>query len=365
MEENRKVRVGIAHGDINGIGYEVILKTFSEPMMLDLCTPIIYGSPKIAAYYRKALELPTNFGIVASASEAMHNKLNIVNCVDEEVKVESSKPTQKTSMVALQALEKALDDYGEGWVDVLVSAPMNMSFLQSDTFRFRSHSEYVAEKFARQGNALTILLGDGIRIALATDDMPLRDVPSSLTVDVLKSKLSAFHRSLKYDFGIGAPRIAVLSLNPHAGDNGLIGKEEEEIISPAIRQMVNEGVQCFGPYSADGLIGSGNYARFDGILAMYHDQAFLPLKALSMNGVAYTAGLPVVLTSPAHGTACDIAGQGIAREASFRQAIYEAIDVYANRVREKQIRVNPLQKQYYEKRDDSDKLKLDAVEDDA
>lgn len=365
MEENRKIRVGIAHGDISGIGYEVILKTFSEPLMLDLCTPIIYGSPKIAAYYRKALELPANFGIVASASEAAHNKLSIVNCVDDEVKVESSKPTQKTAMAALQALEKAVADYEGGFIDVLVTAPMTLHLLQSDEFHFRACSEYLENRLAQKGDALAILLGNGLRIALATEHLPLREVAASLTVDLLKGKLSAFNKSLKFDFGIAAPRIAVLSLNPHAGDNGLMGKEEEEVISPAIKQMISEGVQCFGPYSADGLIGSGNYARFDGILAMYHDQGLLPLKALSENSVVYTAGLPVVLTSPAHGMACDIVGQGIAREDSFRQAVYDAIDVYRHRVCEKAIRMNPLQKQYYEKKDDSDKLKLDAVEDDA
>lgn len=365
MEENRKIRVGIAHGDISGIGYEVILKTFSEPLMLDLCTPIIYGSPKIAAYYRKALELPANFGIVASASEAAHNKLSIVNCVDDEVKVESSKPTQKTAMAALQALEKAVADYEGGFIDVLVAAPMTLHLLQSDEFHFRACPEYLENRLDQKGDALAILLGNGLRIALATEHLPLREVAASLTVDLLKGKLSAFNKSLKFDFGIAAPRIAVLSLNPHAGDNGLMGKEEEEVISPAIKQMISEGVQCFGPYSADGLIGSGNYARFDGILAMYHDQGLLPLKALSENSVVYTAGLPVVLTSPAHGMACDIVGQGIAREDSFRQAVYDAIDVYRHRVCEKAIRMNPLQKQYYEKKDDSDKLKLDAVEDDA
>ena len=364
MEDNRKIKVGIAHGEINGIGYEVILKTFSEPLMLDLCTPIIYGSPKIAAYYRKALELPANFGIVASASEASHNRLNIVNCVEDEVKVECSKPTQKTGMAALQALETAVAEYEAGLLDVLVAAPMSMNLLQSDEFHFRAHSEYVEERLSRKGDALTILLGEGLRIALATEHIPLREVASSLSIDLLKSKLLAFQKSLQYDFGINAPRIAVLSLNPHAGEGGLMGKEEEEIICPAIRQMMNEGMQCFGPYPADGLIGSGNYALFDGILALYHDQGFLPLKALSESGVVYTAGLPVVLTSPAHGIACDIVGQGVAREDSFRQAVYDAIDVYRSRIREKQIRVNPLQKQYYEKKDDSDKLKLDTVDDD-
>lgn len=364
MEENKRIKVGITHGDINGIGYEVILKTFSDPIMLELCTPVIYGSPKVAAYHRKALDLPTNFGIVTSASEAAHNKLNVVNCTDDEVKVEFSKPTVESGIAALQALEKALEEYKNGLIDVLVTAPINKHTIQSEAFTFPGHTEYIEERTGEGNKALMILLKDDFRVALVTGHIPVREIASAITVDLIKEKLSIFNESLKKDFGIEAPRIAVLALNPHAGDNGLIGKEEEEVIIPAMREMMEKGVQCFGPYPADGFMGSGNYTHFDGILAMYHDQGLAPFKALAMDeGVNYTAGLPIIRTSPAHGTAYDIAGQGVAAEDSFRQAIYVAMDIFRNRSYEKTISMNPLRKQYYEKRDDSDKLKLDTVED--
>lgn len=364
MEENNRIRIGITHGDINGVGYEVILKTFSDPAMLELCTPIIYGSPKVAAYHRKAMDLQTNFSIVNSASEAAHNKLSVVNCSDDEVKVEFTKPTAEAGAAALQALEKALEEYKEGLIDVLVTAPINKHTIQSETFTFPGHTEYIEERVG-EGKALMILLKNDFRVALVTGHIPVKDIAPTITADLIKTKLRIFNQSLKQDFGIDSPRIAVFALNPHAGDNGLIGKEEVEIISPAIQEMVAEGVQCFGPYPADGFMGSGNYTHFDGILAMYHDQGLAPFKALAMDeGVNFTAGLPIVRTSPAHGTAYDIAGQGIALEDSFRQAIYVAMDVFRNRGREKSIRVNPLRKQYYEKRDDSDKLKLDTVEED-
>lgn len=364
MEENKRIRIGITHGDINGVGYEVILKAFSDPVMLELCTPIVYGSPKVAAYHRKALDLATNFSIITSASEAMYNKLNVVNCTDDEVKVEFSKPSVEAGVAALQALEKALEDYKEGLIDVLITAPINKHTIQSDTFNFPGHTEYIEERVGDGSKALMILLKDDFRVALVTGHIPVRDIAATITADLIKDKLSIFNNSLKNDFGIDAPRIAVLALNPHAGDHGLIGKEEEEIIIPAMREMVEKGVQCFGPYPADGFMGAGNYTHFDGVLAMYHDQGLAPFKALAMDeGVNFTAGLPIVRTSPAHGTAYDIAGQGIASEDSFRQAVYVAIDVFRNRCREKSIRMNPLRKQYYEKRDDSDKLKLDTVDD--
>ncbi len=363
MEQN-KIRIGITQGDINGVGYEVILKTFADPMMLELCTPIVYGSPKVAAYHRKSMDLQANFSIINSASEAADNKLSIVSCKDEEVKVELSKPTAEAGKAALEALEKALQEYREGLVDVLVTAPINKHTIQSDTFHFPGHTEYIEERVGEGKKALMILMKGDFRVALVTTHIPVKDIASSITKELVKEKLSIFHHSLKQDFNIDNPRIAVLALNPHAGDGGLIGSEEQEIIIPAIQEMVAAGVQCFGPYPADGFMGSGGFTRFDGILAMYHDQGLAPFKALAMDdGVNYTAGLPIVRTSPAHGTAYDIAGQGIASEESFRQAVYVAIDVFRNRQVYKEIHANPLRKQYYEKRDDSDKLKLDSVDD--
>ena len=326
MEERSKIRVGITHGDMNGVGYEVILKAFSDPAMFELCMPIVYGSPKVAAYHRKALNLQTNFSIINSADEAQDDKLNILSCTDDELKVELGKPTEEAGKAALDALEKALSDYRDGLIDVLVTAPINKHTIQSESFHFPGHTDYIEERVGGGNKALMILL--------------------------------------KNDFNIGCPRIAVFSLNPHAGDNGLIGDEEAEIIIPAMQEMQAKGIQCFGPYPADGFMGSGNFVHFDGILAMYHDQGLAPFKALAMDeGVNYTAGLPIVRTSPAHGTAYDITGQGVASEDSFRQAIYTALDVYRNRVIEKEIHARPLRKQYYEKRDDSDKLKLDSIED--
>ena len=360
MEDNRKIRIGITHGDINGIGYEVILKAFADPTMLELCTPIVYGSPKVATYHRKAMDIQVNFSIINVADEAQDGKLSILNCVDDELKVELTTATPDAGKAALDALERALQDYREGLIDVLVTAPINKHTIQSDAFHFPGHTEYIEERVGDRRKALMILLKDDFRVALVTGHIPVKDIATTITKELIMEKLSIFHRSLKQDFGIDCPRIAVFSLNPHAGDNGVIGTEESEVIIPAMQEMIAKGIQCFGPYPADGFMGSGNFTHFDGILAMYHDQGLAPFKALAMDeGVNFTAGLPIVRTSPAHGTAYDIAGQGIASESSFRQAIYTAIDVYRNRVIEREIHARPLRKQYHERRDDSDILKLD------
>ena len=254
-------------------------------------------------------------------------------------------------------------DYREGLFDVLVTAPINKHTIQSDAFHFPGHTEYIEERAGEGQKALMILLKGDFRVALVTGHVPVRDIAGELTKELIMEKMEIFHRSLKKDFGIDNPRIAVFSLNPHAGDNGLLGTEEQEVIIPAMKEMIARGVQCSGPYPADGFMGSGNYTHFDGILAMYHDQGLAPFKALAMDeGVNFTAGLPIVRTSPAHGTAYDIAGKGIASEDSFRQAVYVAMDVFRNRAWEKEISARPLRKQYYEKRDDSDKLKLDSIE---
>ena len=323
--EGNKIKVGITHGDINGVGYEVILKTFSDPLMLELCTPVVYGSPKVAAYHRKAMDISTNFSIVNSASEAQEGRLSVVNCTEDELKVELSKPTQEGGS--------------------------------------SSHTEYIEREIGKNRKALTMMLKGDLRIALVTGHIPVGEITETLSKELIMEKIDIFNRSLKKDFGIGSPRIAVFALNPHAGNNGLAGSEEEQIIIPAIEAMMQRGVLCYGPYPADSFMGSGNYRHFDGILAMYHDQGAVPFKALAMNdGIVYTAGLPIVRTSPAHGTAYDIAGKGIASEDSFRQAVYAAIDIFRHRRMEEEISAHPLRKQYYEKRDDSDKLKLDSTD---
>ena len=359
MEQNR-IRVAITQGDINGIGYEVILKAFEDPTMLELCTPIVYGSPKIMTYHRKALNLETSFTIINSASEVQHGKINVVNCNDDEVKVELGKASRESGKAAFDALEKAMTEYKDGLFDVLVTAPIHKQMIQSESFTFPGHTEYIEQSVGEGVKALMILASERLRVALVTGHVPVAKVASVLTQELIQEKLELFNTSLKTDFGINAPRIAVLALNPHAGDGGVIGTEEETIIMPAIKVMREQGVICFGPFPADGFLGSDAYRHFDGVLAMYHDQGLIPFKVMAMDeGVNFTAGLPLVRTSPDHGTAFDIAGKGEASENSFRQAIYMAIDVFRNRKSDSEARRNPLRKLYFEKRDDSDKLKLD------
>ena len=359
MEQN-KIKIGITQGDVNGIGYEVILKAFEDPTMLELCTPIVYGSPKVMTYHRKALELDTSFTIINSAAEAVHGRINVVNCNDDEVKVELGKPSRESGKAAFDALERAMAEYKQGMYDVLVTAPIHTQMIQSDTFTFPGHTEYIEQSAGEGAKALMILANETLRVALVTGHIPVAKISSVLTQELIQEKLTIFNTSLKKDFGIGAPRIAVLALNPHAGDGGVIGTEEETIIAPAIKAMREQGVLCYGPYPADGFMGSGAFSHFDGVLAMYHDQGLVPFKVLAMeNGVNFTAGLPIIRTSPDHGTAFDIAGKNEASADSFRQAIYMAIDIYRNRKSDAEAYHNPLRKLYFEKRDDSDKLKLD------
>lgn len=364
MSDNRnKIRVGITQGDINGIGYEVIFKAFSVPEMFDICTPVIYGSPKLAAYHRKALDLDIQYNAVDNCEQIEDGKLNIINCNNDEVHIDLGYATKESGKAAYEALERAANDYQEGLIDILVTAPINKNSIQSDEFNFPGHTEYLQERLGENNKSLMILCCDSLRFAVATSHLPLREVPDAITPELLEEKLRIFNRSLIEDFYIDAPKIAVLSLNPHAGDNGLLGREEIETIIPTIEKMSREGILCYGPFGVDGFMGSGKYASFDGILAMYHDQGLAPMKLLAMeNGVNFTAGLPVIRTSPAHGVAYDIAGKGEANENSFRQAIYCGIDIYRNRSRYEYARRNPLRKLYFEKRDDSNRLNLQAEE---
>lgn len=355
------IKVGITHGDINGIGYEVILKTFGDLRIAELCVPVIYGSSKVAAYHRKALELPpVAFNQIKEAADAEVNKVNIINCVSDDSKVELGKSTKIAGDASLAALERATADLNEGFVDVLVTAPINKDNIQQDGFHFPGHTEYLEEKFGKDGaKSLMILVKDDLRVALVTGHIPLAEVPTTVTADKIKQTLDIFNRSLIRDFNVAKPRIAVLSLNPHAGENGLLGSEENEIINPAIREMSEAGVLCFGPYAADGFFGSGHFKQFDGILAMYHDQGLAPFKTLAMeDGVNFTAGLPIVRTSPAHGTAYGIAGKNEASEESFRQAIYLAIDTFRNRSDYDKAGANPLKKLYIERGGDNEVLDL-------
>ena len=345
MAYNSKIKVGISHGDINGIGYEVIIKTLLEPRILEMCTPIIYGSPKVAAYHRKALNIEyISFNHIRGAQEASANKANIINCIDENIRVGLGKSTPSAGESSLMALEKAVNDLQKGLIDVLITAPINKKNIQSDRFSFPGHTEYLARQF-KIDDFLMLMVSENLRVGVVTGHIPLSEVSRQISRKKILSKLRIIHRSLVEDFQSTNPRIAVLGINPHAGDNGLIGNEEQEVILPAIEQAKNEGITAMGPYPADGFWGSGNYTHFDAVLAMYHDQGLIPFKLLSFErGVNYTAGLPIVRTSPAHGTAYDIAGEDKASPDSFREALYLAIDIHKNRQLYKEISHDPLKK---------------------
>ena len=360
-----KIKVGITQGDINGVGYEVILKTFENEEMLNLCTPIVYGSPKVATYHKKVIESQTNFSVFDSAKNVEEGILNLVNCFGElELKIDLGESTTDAGKAAFVALERSLYEYEHGLYDVLVTAPIDKHSIQNPNFKFPGHTEYIESKMKGDDRALMILMTDNIRVALVTTHVPISKVAQAMTKELIVEKLQILDKSLRRDFGIDNPRIAVLSLNPHAGDNGVIGDEEQTVIIPAINECFEKGIKCVGPYPADGFFGAETYRKFDAVLAMYHDQGLAPFKALANGeGVNYTAGLPIIRTSPAHGTGYDIAGKGEADETSFRKAVFAAIDIFRNRKRYDEARANPLEKQYFDKRDDSDKLKLDQVED--
>ena len=370
MSENNKrqrPKVGITIGDTNGIGIEVILKAVGVPEMMEICVPVIYGSSKIISYHRNALDIP-GFQInhTKDASHVKDNMPNLVECINQEIKVELGQPSKQAGMAAFTALEAAVRDLKAGVIDVLVTAPISKENIQSEQFHFPGHTEYLESAAGEGAKALMILCADDLRIALATTHMPVAEVPAALSAEGIREKLNLFNASLKRDFDIDCPRIAVLSLNPHGGENGLLGKEENEIIKPAMQQSLDEdGVQCFGPFAADGFFGNRQYRRFDGVLAMYHDQGLAPFKTIAMDeGVNFTAGLPIVRTSPDHGTGYDIAGQGIANESSMRHAIYTAIDVHRHRIQFDEPRQNPLPKLFQDRGRDNVKLDLTKGEKD-
>ncbi len=344
--EKKTILAGISHGDINGIGYEVILKTLSDPMINEICTPIVYGSPKVAAYHRKALNINNfSFNNIRNPEEAHPKKANMINCLDDNVRVELGKSTQHGGEAALISIERALSDLKEGKIDVLITAPIDKHNIQSEKFHFKGHTDYL-KSVAEAEEALMFMVSDSLRIGIATDHVPLKKVSELISVETLMTKIRLMNKSLVYDFGIRKPRIAVLGLNPHAGDNSLIGSEEAEMIIPAVEQAQKEGILAFGPFPSDGFFGAGSFTRYDGILAMYHDQGLIPFKALSFDsGVNFTAGLPFIRTSPVHGTAFSIAGKGEASENSFRHAIYLACDIFRNRNMYSDITTNPLRHQ--------------------
>ena len=365
MANEKLIRVGITQGDTNGIGYEVILKALQNQQMTELFTPVVYGSAKTASYHRKALELqPVSMNVIRNSADIKDGVNNLVEVANEEVKVELGVSSEIAGRAAFDALERAVTDLKQGYIDVLVTAPINKKSIQSEQFTFPGHTEYLEASIGDGDKALMILFSDKIRVALVTTHVPVSRIGEYITKEAVLDKLFAFNRSLKSDFGIVRPRIAVLSLNPHAGDGGLLGKEEQEVIAPAIAEAVEKKVVAFGPYAADGFFGNEMYKHFDGVLAMYHDQGLAPFKTIAMeSGVNFTAGLPYVRTSPDHGTGYDIAGKNEANEQSMREAIYAAIDIYRNRCNYAEMTQNPLRRMYFDNSGDKEVLDLTKVED--
>ncbi len=341
-----KIRLGITQGDINGTSYELIIKALSDAQILDFVTPIIYGSPKVASYYRKSLDVNFTVNMVTNAGEAHIKKVNLVNVADDEIKVEMSKPTSEAGETALAALEVATQDLKAGTLDALVTMPINRRTIDSEKFAFPGHTGYFAENWQKKGETMMLLVHNNLKVANLTGHMPIARVPSLLTQDFIVKRIKTLAAALTEDFGIRKPRIAVLGLNPHAGLDGLLGKEEEEIINPAIKQLNNEGYVCVGALKADDFFGNDDFNRFDAVAAMYYDQAMIPFKALTAGmGVSYTANLPVIRTAPVHGVQYELTGKNEADEQSLRNAIYLACDIYRNRDTNREITANPLQKE--------------------
>jgi 4-hydroxythreonine-4-phosphate dehydrogenase len=331
-DKEKRVRVGISHGDINGIGYEIILRTLQDQRLLDHATVIVYGSSKVASFYKKLLDITdVNFQIIKNPEQAQPKKPNMVNITEEEIKVEVGKTTKTGGEMAYKSLEMAMEDLQKGKIDVLVTAPISKNNIQSEAFNFPGHTEYLAARCGVE-DSLMLMVHNRFRIGVVTGHIPIAEVPGAITEEVLLRKIRMMDKSLREDFGIVKPRIALLALNPHAGDDGLIGDEDQRVIQPAIKKAFEEKILAFGPYPADGLFGSSNFRTFDGILAMYHDQGMIPFKLLSWGeGVNFTAGLPVIRTSPAHGTAFDIAGEKQGRPEAFRNALFLGVDLFQNR----------------------------------
>ncbi len=317
---------------MNGIGYEVMMKALLDPRMTEDYTIIIFGSPKVLAFYRKFLNLNSfNATTIRSASEADPRRINLVNCLDDAVRVDPGKSTPEAGAAAFLCLKEAVGALKQEQIDVLVTAPINKQNVQSESFRFPGHTEYLQSTLGAN-DSLMLMVADNLRVAVLTGHMPLSEVPSALSSEKILGRIRLLHQTMLQDFAIRRAKIAVLSLNPHAGDGGLLGSEEEEFLIPAIEQAKQEGYLAFGPYAADGFFGSDNVSKFDAVLAMYHDQGLIPFKALAFeSGVNYTAGLPYVRTSPAHGTAYDLVGSGTAQPDSFRNAIYTAVDIFRRR----------------------------------
>ena len=340
---SNKIKIGISIGDVNGIGLEVILKTLAHNSILEYCTPIVYGHTKVASYHRKALGLGDfSFNVITEADAANPKKANMINCWEEDVKIELGVANETGGKYALLSLERATEDLVKGNIDALVTAPINKHNIQSENFKFPGHTEYLQER-SGSSDVLMFLLSEDIRVGVVTGHIPISEVAKSITKDKIVKKLIMINNSLKKDFWIEKPKIAVLGLNPHAGDSGLLGKEEQDIIIPAIQEAFDAGVICFGPYPADGFFGKAAYKQFDAVLAMYHDQGLIPFKTIAFGtGVNYTAGMKYVRTSPDHGTGYDIAGKNIADPSSFIEAVFTATHIVKRRKEQESLLSNQL-----------------------
>ncbi|WP_421813260.1 4-hydroxythreonine-4-phosphate dehydrogenase PdxA [Flagellimonas sp.] len=344
MKENQKIKLGISIGDINGIGCEVALKTFEDARMLDFCTPVIFASNKTISQQIKDLGMDLKFNGVRDAGQALEGKVNIVNVWKEVPKIEYGQSTKEGGDFAIRSLRAAVTALKEGKIDVLVTAPINKNNIQSDDFKFPGHTDFLAQELG--GESLMFMVTNSLRVGLLTDHIAVKDVAKAITPKLIRDKVATMEKSLKMDFGIRRPKIALLGINPHSGDSGTIGEEDDKILKPTIAEMFNKGTLVYGPYSADSFFGSDNHKNFDAVLAAYHDQGLIPFKTLSFGkGVNYTAGLDKVRTSPDHGTAYEIAGKGKADEGSFKEAVFTAIQVFKNRIEYRELTKNPLQKQ--------------------
>ena len=344
MDENRKIKLGISIGDLNGIGCEVALKTFQDSRMLDFCTPIFFASNKTIAAQTKALHLDIKYNGIQETSKAIDGKLNVVNVWKEIPDLQFGEATEQAGVFAIRSLQAAVEALKNGDIDVLVTAPINKNNIQSEDFKFPGHTDYLAQEL--DGESLMFMVTDELKVGLLTDHLAVKDAPAAINPILIRTKVRTLEKSLRTDFGVRSPKIALLGINPHSGDNGTIGKEDEEILKPVIKEMSDAGHLVFGPYAADSFFGSDLYKNFDAILAAYHDQGLIPFKTISFgNGVNYTAGLDKVRTSPDHGTAYEIAGKGKADYSSFKEAVFTAIRIFKNRTEYVELTDNVLQKQ--------------------
>ena len=343
MKKEEKIKVGISVGDLNGIGPEIIIKTFEDARMLEFCTPVIFASTKTMSFFKNYFKSEINFHGISEGEQIIEGKINVFNVWKENVSIEFGKEDKEIGAYAIKSLKKAAEKLKQDAVDVLVTAPINKHNIQSDAFNFPGHTNYLAEVLG--GKSLMFMVTEGLKVGLFTDHVPVKDVPNEITEELILDKIQTIYNSLIVDFKINRPKIAVLGINPHAGDSGVIGKEDDEILRPTLTKIRESGKLVYGPYSADSFFGSNNYKNFDAVVASYHDQGLIPFKTITFgHGVNYTAGLSKVRTSPDHGTAYEIAGKGQADESSFKEAVFMAIQIFKNRKEYSEISRNPLKK---------------------